>query len=60
MPIEKALLRELCVKANNIIMKGSFSGDDITEAANIMKLCHTIFKNLENEQKDNGPSAKES
>jgi hypothetical protein len=39
---EKELLKELAIRANNIIMNGSFSGDNITEAAEVMKLCHKI------------------
>lgn len=49
---EKELLKSLAVRANNIIMKGSFSGDDITEAADIMKLCHDIYNILNNEKND--------
>ena len=50
---DKALLGQLAVRANNIIMKGHFTGDDITEAADIMKLCHQIAGIIYGEQKDN-------
>lgn len=43
---EKELLKTLALRANNVIMKGSFSGDDITEAADVMKLCIDIYKIL--------------
>lgn len=46
---EKELLKELSRRSNNIIMKGSFSGDDITEASEVMKLCIQIYNILNNE-----------
>ena len=46
---EKALLKELAIRANNVIMEGSFTGDQITEAAAVMKLCIQIVDILENE-----------
>lgn len=49
---EKELLKLLAYRANNIIMKGSFSGDDITEASEVMKLCHEIYKIVNNDKKD--------
>jgi hypothetical protein len=49
---EKELLKMLAYRANNIIMKGHFSGDDITEAADVMKLCHDIWNILNNDAKN--------
>ena len=52
MQTNETLLKELALRANNIIMKGSFSGDDITEAADIMKLCHQIYAALNGKETD--------
>ena len=57
---EKALLKELAVRANNIIMKGSFTGDDITEASEIMKLCINIHNSLDYDEKTDRSSIKKS
>lgn len=46
---EKELLKELAIRSNNIIMRGSFSGDHITEASEVMKLCLQIVEILEYE-----------
>ncbi len=47
MHLTSALLRELAMRANNVIMKGSFSGDDIHEASEVMRLCLDIYKATE-------------
>ena len=49
------LLREVATQCNNIIMKGSYSGDDIHEASKVMQLCINIVTAInerEDEQKD--------
>jgi len=40
-------LRELAIQSNNIIMRGSFSGDDIHEASRIMNWCITLVAELD-------------
>ena len=60
MSAEKALLLEVAARANNIIMKGSFSGDDITEAADLMKICLQICESIQNEEKANKRTASKS
>ena len=49
---EVDLLKELAIRANNVIMKGSFSGDDIHEASELMTYCIQLVKVI-NEQKNN-------
>jgi len=44
------MLKALCIAANNCIMKGSFSGDDIHEASRIMVQCKLILEQLEDEK----------
>jgi len=46
----KELLHKLAVQANNIIMKGHFTGDDIHEASDVMKLCIRIVEIINDEQ----------
>lgn len=40
------LLKELAVRANNILMKGQFSGDDAREAVVIQDICIEIVKTI--------------
>ena len=48
----KDLLKSLAITANNCIMKGSFSGDDIHEASRIMMQCKLILEQLENDEEE--------
>jgi hypothetical protein len=45
--LTETLLKELAVRANNIIMHGSYSGDHIHEASAVMQLCLDIHQALE-------------
>ena len=47
MHLTSALLKELAMRANNVIMKGSFRGDDNHEASEVMRLCLDIYKATE-------------
>lgn len=51
-PNDRELLKQLAAMSNNVIMKGSFSGDDIHEASNIMGICMEIIKQI-NEAEEN-------
>ena len=46
-----ALLKELAAKANNCIMKGTFQGDAVHEASEVMKMCIQIYNTLEAQEK---------
>jgi len=48
----KDALRELAIRANNMIMRGSFSGDDIHEAAQLMDFCIRIVDLLDASNKE--------
>ena len=48
----KGQLLELAALANNTVMEGSFSGDAILKAANLMDICHKIYKELTPPQED--------
>ena len=45
--LEKQLLA-LAVAVNNTVMTGSFSGDNITSAADLMSICRRIVRGLDN------------
>ncbi len=47
--LEKLLV--LTVRANNIIMKGSFNGDDVHEASAVMQICAAWKKTAERDLK---------
>jgi len=49
---EKEILRLLAARANNVIMKGLYTGDDMIEAADLMKYCTELYNILNNENKD--------
>jgi hypothetical protein len=46
------LLKSLAITANNCIMKGSFSGDDIHEASRVMMQCKLILEQIESDEKE--------
>lgn len=49
------LLKDLAIKANNCIMKGTFSGDAVHEASETMKMCIEIYNILLAQEKvENG------
>ena len=43
----KDLLKAIVISANNCIMKGSFSGDDVHEASRVMIECALILEQIE-------------
>ena len=45
------LLKDLAARANNCIMKGTFQGDAVLEAAEVMKMCVQIYQTLEAQEK---------
>lgn len=47
-----SLLKELAARANNVIMKGTFTGDSVIEAAEVMKMCVQIYNTLESQEKN--------
>lgn len=51
------LLRQLAIQANNCIMKGNYTGDDIHEASEVMKLCIAIVDTLDAQQKAENASS---
>lgn len=44
------LLKELAIRANNCILKGHYSGDDIHEASEICRWCEKIVDVLNKEE----------
>ncbi len=54
------LLRQLAIRANNIIMAGNFSGDDIHEASKVMSLCIHITKATNGDEEHTGPHSQGS
>lgn len=54
------LLKELSMRANNIIMKGNFSGDDIHEASEVMNLCIKIHQAICDQRKALGKAMMEA
>jgi len=46
----KEFIKRLAATANNIIMKGSYMGDDIHVASRFMNQCQTIVELLEDEK----------
>ena len=52
-------LLELAAVSNNTIISGSFTGDGILKAANLMDICHKIYKDLAPpEEKSEGDEVK--
>lgn len=52
---DQALLRHLAIKANNLIMRGLFSGDDMREAVDIMNVCMKIVEITNDEETEHRP-----
>lgn len=46
----KDLLYKLAIQANNVIMKGEYTGDAMIEAVSTMQLCHKIVKAINDEK----------
>lgn len=44
------LLKELAIRANNTILKGHYSGDDIHEASEICRWCEKIVEAVDKEE----------
>lgn len=47
-----AQLLHLAIAANNTILRGSFSGDDIHTASELCKLCEELVEELTGKQDD--------
>ena len=46
----KDLLYKLAIQSNNVIMNGTYKGDDMIEAVETMKLCHKIVEAINGEK----------
>lgn len=49
------LLYRLAIQANNVIMKGRYTGDEMIEAVSTMELCHKIVKAIDEQKTEQNP-----